>query len=778
VVTAPDLRAALLAAGCWAGALAGFLLARPALLGGLALGLGVAAAVAASRKLRPRTLGPTALAGLLAVVAVAGMASMRADAHRLGVVGRLAEDRAPVRAELVLRGDPVVREGRFGAYVVARAETRQVTTRGRTVTTLAPVLLLGEADGWSVLRMGARLEVRGRLAPPRDDGLAGVLRVGAAPDPLAEPSWPFRAAEQVRDSIRRAVEPASPEARALVPALVVGDDTAMSPEVVDSFAAAGLTHLTAVSGTNLTLVVGSLLLLARWCGIRARGLVVVGLLGVVGFVLLARPEPSVLRAAAMGSVALLGFGSGGPSGGLRVLGGAVGLLLLVDPWLATSVGFSLSALATAGILVLAPWFADALSRWLPHWVALAVAVPAAAQLACTPLVAAVSEQVSVVAVAANLLAAPAVGPATVLGLAAGLVGLVSDPLGRLVARPAGWCADWVVTVATRSAALPGAALDWSVGATSLAVLTVGCVAAALLAPRLLRRRGWTLAAVAVLVLSLLRPAPTPGWPPSGWVMVACDVGQGDGLVLAAGPDEAVVVDAGPEPKLMDRCLDRLGVHRVPAVVLTHFHADHVDGLPGVLDGRPVGEVEVTGTRDPAYGAAAVEAWAREAGVRVRVPEPGETVRVGDLSWQVVGPGPARDGGARADGAGEEGSTANDASLVLLVRSHGVTLLLTGDVEPDGQRGLLRALPAALGGAPVDVLKVPHHGSRFQDSDLLAGLGARLAVVSAGADNDYGHPAGETLARLERGGALVRRTDLDGDVAVVVRDGELRVVTRT
>jgi competence protein ComEC len=185
---------------------------------------------------------------------------------------------------------------------------------------------------------------------------------------------------------------------------------------------------------------------------------------------------------------------------------------------------------------------------------------------------------------------------------------------------------------------------------------------------------------------------------------------------------------------------------------------------------------VTGIRVPAYGAAAVDGWAGEADVPVRVPSTGETVTVGEVSWQVLGPPPGGPG-APAHAAGEEGSAANDASLVLLVHSHGLTMLLTGDIEPDGQRALLRRLPEALRGAPLDVLKVPHHGSRYQDPGMLSGLRARVAVVSAGADNDYGHPAPATLGQVEQAGTLVRRTDEDGDVAVVATGGDLRVVTR-
>ena len=155
------------------------------------------------------------------------------------------------------------------------------------------------------------------------------------------------------------------------------------------------------------------------------------------------------------------MGANGADRGTRALGVATIVLLLVDPGLASAVGFGLSVLATRRDPVAGsrPW-RDALARWLPRWVAEAVAVPAAAQLACTPLIAAIAGQVSLVAVAANLLAAPAVGPATVLGL----VGGTGDPgvalAGRLVGAAAGWCVAWIIEVAQRGAALPTAAVSW------------------------------------------------------------------------------------------------------------------------------------------------------------------------------------------------------------------------------------------------------------------------------------------------------------------------------
>ena len=270
----------------------------------------------------------------------------------------------------------------------------------------------------------------GRFDVADDRELAGVMTVRGPPNVVRAPAGYLQGVDALRASIKRAVAPASPAVRALVPALVDGDDTGLADDIAADFRTAGLTHLLAVSGTNLTLIVGFLLIVARWCGVRARALVVVGILGVFGFILLARTEPSVLRAAVMGSVALVGMGLNGRDRGVRTLGVAVLGLMLFDPWLATSVGFGLSVCATGGIVLFAPGWRDSLMAWLPRWLAEAIAVPLAAQLACTPLVAAISGQVSLVAVVANLVVAMVVGPATVLGLLGGVCGLAWGGLGH------------------------------------------------------------------------------------------------------------------------------------------------------------------------------------------------------------------------------------------------------------------------------------------------------------------------------------------------------------
>ncbi len=753
----------LLAVSAWAGALL-VLVAPRALLVAAILILVLLLARARLRGRALRVIGACAIVG----IGVGGAGMLRTHAVQDNPIADLATHQAVIRAGLTVTSDPVLHHGRFADYVLFRARLQTVVGRGRRFDTRLPVLVLAPSD-WAGVRLGSDLEVLGRLGPTEDPQLTAVLSVRGQPRQRAGPDLAWRAAAEVRRSIRDAAQAGPAGGRALVPALVDGDDARLPPSTVADFRTTGLTHLVAVSGTNLTLVVGFILAIARWCGVRGRWHVPIGALGIGAFVLIARSEPSVVRAAAMGAVGLVSMSSNGRQRGSRALGVAVVVLLLFDPWLATSTGFVLSALATAGILFLAPGWRDALMRWLPRTVAEAVAVPAAAQLACTPVVAGISGQVSLVAVATNLVAAPAVGPTTILGLLGGLTGLVSAPVGRLFGWGAAWCAGFIIGVAERGAGLPVAAVTWGTGATALITLTLLCGLLAALMPAVLRRRWSALGLSGVLVVIVAVPMPTPGWPPEGWVVVACDVGQGDALVLRAGPAEAVVVDAGPEPEAVDRCLDGLGVHRVPVIVLTHFHADHVGGLTGVLSGRQVDSIEVTALAEPISNVHAVLAES-QGQASVRVPAYGETQVVGELTLQVLGPVPGEVPLAAAE---DDGTGPNNASLVVLAQVRGLRILLSGDIEPEAQRSLATAWP----GLRVDVLKVPHHGSRYQDLPWLTALGARTALVSVGVDNDYGHPSRETLGPLESSGARVARTDLDGDVAVTVQDGVQRIVTR-
>ncbi|MGZ6733468.1 MAG: DNA internalization-related competence protein ComEC/Rec2 [Nocardioides sp.] len=764
-VATRDLRLPLIGLCAWAGGLLAALAAHQpgAAVAAGVVALGGATAMAVRRPaLRATAVG--AIAVLLVVLAVAGFRTLQI---RHDPVARLAQRGAEVQVVAVVTSDPRTIVEAHGTRQLLRAQVRVVTGRGHTFSVRAPVVLLGDR-AWAHVPLGETVATSGRLVAADEPDTAALVLADADPRRLDGPDLWWQASAQLRAAVRASVAGRPDPERGIVPALVDGDESGVDDAISDDFRTTGLTHLLAVSGTNLTLVVGFLLIVARWVGVRGRWLPVVATLGIVGFVVLARTEPSVLRAAAMGAVGLLAMGHNGRSRGLRGLGGAVLVLMLLDPTLATSMGFALSVLATAGILLLAPSWRDALARWLPRWLAEAIAIPAAAQLACMPLIAVISGQVSIVAVLANLLAEPAVGPATVLGLLGGLLGLVWPWLGRCVGWMAWWCVAWIVTVAQRTAALPTAAIGWGTGAIAIGVLTLLVVMIAFCMPRVLRRRGTgAFCCLGLVVVTVIR-WPTPGWPPPDWVYLVCDVGQGDGTVLRSGPHAGVVIDAGPDPRPMDDCLDRLGIRDVPLLVLTHFHADHVGGIEAVVEGRRVGRIWTTRLQDPPEGVAEVQGAARRAGV-VPLPAPyGTTVQVGDVTLQVLWP--TSDSPTTGPG---DGSTANGASVVLLARTHGLSILLTGDVEPDGQEAIARSVP----GLHVDVLKIPHHGSRYQDEDWLLGLHPRLAIASVGADNDYGHPAASTLTPLTADGVRVLRTDQDGSVAVTVDGAGMGYETR-
>ncbi|WP_316959447.1 ComEC/Rec2 family competence protein [Streptomyces sp. TRM68367] len=745
---------------------------------------------------------------LLCAAAAAASAGLHGADLRRGPVPGLAREYATVTAEVEVTSDarlsrPRVTGNRVApTAVLIEADVRRVEEAGGTAAvTRVPVLMIVDAGAWATaaeegpqlserspwlgLLPSTRLRVTARLAPPAvgGDRVAAVLRVRdrAAPRVVGEPSGPQRLAGRLRAGLREATDGLPTDARALLPGLVVGDTSRITPELDEAFKETDLAHTLAVSGANFTIMLALLLGppglaqrverrgLAPRLGISLRTTALLGGSLTLAFVVVCRPDPSVLRAAACGSVALLALATGRRRSLIPALATAILLLVLYDPWLARSYGFLLSVLATGALLTLAPRWSRALRRRgvPPRW-AEALAAAGAAQAVCAPVVAVLSARVSLVAVPCNLLAEFALAPATVLGFAA----LAAAPVAMPVAKALGWCAswpaEWIAGVARTGAALPGGGVDWPGSWGGAALLALVTLAVLLVGRRLLRHPWWCAACGLLLVSAVVQPPPLTrlitGWPPPGWRLAMCDVGQGDALVLAAGEGTGVVVDAGPDPGLVDHCLRSLGITRVPLVVLTHFHADHVAGLPGVLRGRTVGAIETTGHEEPVGQAEFVRRQAAARRIPVTRAVAGERRRTGALSWQVLWPPP--DPAPAPEGP-------NDASVTLLVRSAGLRLLLLGDLEPPAQQALARS-PAAAELAGVDVLKVAHHGSAYQEPDLIRRVAPRLALISCGRDNPYGHPAPSTLVALRAGGAVVLRTDRDGALAVAGAGAELRV----
>jgi competence protein ComEC len=777
-VHAADLRLVPAAVAAWAAALAGVAIGWTAAVAVavMALAATVMAIAARRRGVAGRRLaavrrcaGAIVAAGVVATAVglVTAAQAHHMDTHPLRAA---AEGSAAATLRVRVSDDPrpLRRPGYAGQdaavdRVAVAATLRQASVAGDTWRGGGRVLLLAPSDGWQGLLPGQVVTAAGLLTPADGGDLTvAVLQVRGPPTDIGPPPWWQGQAGVVRDGLRQAswVLPEGPAG--LLPSLVVGDTTGLPPTVVEDFRTAGLSHLLAVSGTNVAIVCGAVLLLLRLLRVGPRTSAVLAGAALVGFVVVARPSPSVLRAAVMGAVTLLALLMGRRRSAVPALAVAVPALLLVDPELAVAPGFALSVLATGALVMLAPrWSAALRGRGWPPGVAEALTVPVAAHVVTAPVVAGVFGEISLVAVVANLLAAPVVAPATVLGALAAVLALVSDDAAEFAVLLAGPFVGWLITVGHHAAAVPGAAVGWPGGWSGGLLLTA--VAAGVLVLLRLRRVRLTVAAAGAGVLLVLVPtrvAP-PGWPATGWAVVACDVGQGDATALAtAETDRAVVIDTGPDPGPVRACLDRLGIRRLPLVVLSHLHADHIGGLSALLDDRAVGAVAIGPLREPRWAFDQVRRLTAGAGVPLVGLETGQRLRWPGLSIEVLGPRrPPEPVGEQA-----AGTPVNNASLVLRADTAAGRLLLTGDIELAAQAELL--------GSGVDlradILKVPHHGSRYSSPEFLAAVRPRVALVSVGAGNRYRHPSLDVIGRLTATGATVVRTDHRGDIAVVHR----------
>nr|WP_255622102.1 ComEC/Rec2 family competence protein [Tessaracoccus sp. OS52] len=572
----------------------------------------------------------------------------------------------------------------------------------------------------------------------------------------------------LRAGLRDATALSPPTQAALVPSLVVGDTAGITEDLSDQFRATSLSHLLAVSGANLTLMLTVVLGFARLVGIRGWSVRILAVVCVGLFVVVCRSEPSVVRAAAMGLVTLSAMGVGRGKRSVRHLCLAVLCLMMIDPWLSRSWGFALSVAACSGIALLSPGWTRAMV-WLPRPLAEALAIPLAAQLATQPIITALSGQVSVVGLLANMLAGPFVGPATVLGLAATCL-VWFPPAVTALAWAAGWCVQPILWIAGFGSALPAASWSWPADALGVALCIVACLVLSQLAGHLLRSPPAVIALLATLLLAAtVRPVPL-GWP-GDWRAVFCDVGQGDATLLRAAEGVAVVVDTGADPAPVESCLASVGISSVPLLVLTHYHADHVGGAVAVITRYRPRIVVVSPLASPPHAAAAVSAAADSVGARLLTAVPGQVLSLGEVNWTTVSSHQPR---IIESSDGGESSGENDSSVVGVADVDGLRVLLPGDAEPEGQR---RALAAAADHGldlSAHVLKFPHHGSSRQEEEFFAASEAALAVASAGRDNDYGHPADAALRLASRHGMAVARTDVDGSVAVSLTDGVLEV----
>jgi competence protein ComEC len=484
----------------------------------------------------------------------------------------------------------------------------------------------------------------------------------------------------------------------------------------------------------------------------------------VGFALVVGGQPSVLRATLMGLLLLAALLLDRESQLMNALAAAALGLLVWRPGDLWEPGFQLSFAATAGIIYVTPWLAAILSeRGWPAWLATAVAVSLGAQAAVTPLMLAHFNQLSLIGVVANLAVVPLAGIATMLGMLALLVELLSSALAALLFETL-----WLVLVALRAmvsiaAAIPGAMVHLPAPAPVVVVAWYAALALAPAAVASTRARVVVGALAVVIAAASIWPwlAPTEGM----LRVTFLDVGQGDATLVELPDGPRLLVDGGPGgarrfdvgERVLAPFLWNRPVGRLDAVALSHWDIDHSGGLAAVLRRFPVGEFWESG-RPPSGAVDTVAALGRSGAPR-RVLAAGQRLWLGRAIVTVLGPAPGPP------------VAANDQSLVLRLDWRGVSLLLPGDLGAQGEAALLdRAGPLR-----TLVLKVAHHGSRSSSGvPFLRAAQPLVAVVSVGVRNPFRHPSPDTLARLEAAGARIYRTDRDGAVMLETDGRVLRV----
>jgi len=546
---------------------------------------------------------------------------------------------------------------------------------------------------------------------------------------------------------------------ALARGFVLGEDEEVDAATKEDFRRSGLSHLLAVSGQNVTLLALLAMPLLGALGIPLRERLLWVLALIVVYVPVAGAGPSIQRAGVMGALGVLATLGGRRASRLYALAVAAGVTLAIDPEIAGDVGWQLSFAAVLGILLLASPLRGAITARLgegPWRRALAegLAVTVAATLATAPLIAFHFETLSTTTLAANVLAMPAVAPAMWLGMcSAGLAQLPGVPLGPLNGLDALLLA-YVAQVASWCAAPEWAELHVHLGGRGLIASYLG------LGLGVLAWRKWPARAIAFTALALASLLPLPdvsgaeAGPPPGLRVSVLDVGQGDAILFQPAAAPAVLVDGGPPGDGLARKLEEAGVDELGAAVVTHDQSDHAGGIEELLGALPVERILFARLRGDLVARAAA------AGALPRRIAAGQEVRSGRLRLRVLWPPP------ELLGPSPPGQDPNQLALVMEARWRSFRMLLTADAEAE-------AVPLDPG--PIDVLKVAHHGSED------AGLGAlldearpRLAVISVGAENPYGHPTATTLATLARHRVPTLRTDTEGTIVIDVNPGSITV----
>lgn len=654
------------------------------------------------------------MAWMLVLLALAAWWSGHASALREQAILDYPTPPGPVELEVRLLDDP--RPGRYGWWAPGVADPPEP---GRPAS--VPMLISFEAEppGWAgdvVAVDGWRSDRAGRAG---GDPYSGSVRAYRTRLARSSGSWWWWAGNMVRGRALGRLRDRGP-GRALLAGFLVGDTTQVPAADLEAMRRTGLTHLVAVSGSNVALFLMLILVASGPLAAGPRRRAAVGLAALVVLVVATRWEPSVVRASTMAGLVLAGRVGGWALDPATALATTVVILVVGAGQLATDVGFTLSVLATLGVI-----FGTGLRAvWLPRPVATTLGATIGAQAAVAPVILTVFGSMPLMAPVTNLVAVPVVAVTTVVGAIGVAVGW--EPLIELAVVGA----DLVILLARLGAPWPQIA--WP---GVLALAAIGLVASRAKARPFLAVVG------GLVVAHLLVGGSADLVPPAAVVL---DVGQGDAILVVTGEGNAMLVDGGPDPAVLEGKLASYGVTALDLVVLTHVHADHATGLEAVLGRRPVGEIWLPEPPHTTPASSRIADTVEALGIPSGSAPVGKVLAWDDLLIEVLGPV-------------RRYASPNDQSVVMRITGPGGRrLLLTGDIEVHAQ--------GDLAGVEADVLKVPHQGGATSDLEWLAQVGAEQAVISVG-PNDFGHPAPEVVDALAQAGAKMTRTDEVGDVVI-------------
>jgi competence protein ComEC len=641
-----------------------------------------------------RWLGAATLACLTALAVTGWVPALTVNSGSLNP-GKIDSD-------VVLLTDP--RNGPFGEWAVAESQ-------GVRLFLELPPAPISAGD---VVRLSGTVEVG---TVPVSGRPHQIVKVDEVLSVIHSQSFYRRIGNGLRSRVQQSTRGGGEE-EALLAGFLVGDTSGVSPATVDAMKRAGLSHFVAVSGSNVAMYLSMVFLVVFPLGVGVRRRALAGLICLPIFVVATRFEPSVIRASVMAAIVL---GSKLFDFGLefwQVLSVAVVGLLIFDPWLIRSVGFQLSLVATAGVVIGSRWPGVRTGLGRP------LALTMGAQLLVAPLLLSHFGSLPLLSPLSNLVAAPLVSAATALSVP-GVFG--SD----LALRLAGVISGMVIQIAHTAAGWPQ--IGWLGLAGAVVTATLG---------HLMWRRSRIALSMVVAGLAVLLVFGGGSEPGSGSVTVL-DVGQGDAILISGGDGHYALVDGGPDEAILLNRLRTFGVRQLDLVVATHGDADHVAGLAGLFGRVPIGLIWQQSEPHRTSALDQFSELARRYGTRNVTPPVGKTIEFGSLMIEVIGPL-------------RRYQSPNDQSIVLLVKGSKRSMLLTGDIEEVGQNELPNL--------KFDVLKVPHHGGGTSDREWLSNTGASLAVISVGA-NRFGHPVDWVLEALAGSGARIERTDQSGSIVV-------------